>query len=243
MDISVLRELGFSEREIKVYIALLEIGKSTAGPIAVRARLPQTKVYETLGKLIGRGLVSYIVVSKTKHFQAESPKEIFSLIEEKKEKFKEILDELEMKQKFGKEGQTAVVHEGYKSLKILFNSIANQLTRRDYYYAFALKEAYKTGSAPDFFANIHKIIASKKIKDLAIASFDIKNEIKANYLDNPNIKLRFVKNSMPVGVVIVPGKVIQLSWGELPTAVEIDSIKIAEDYKKFFEDMWKHGKS
>ena len=63
MDITILRELGFTEREVKVYISLLELGTSTAGPIAVKSRLPQTKVYETLGKLIDKGLVSYIVVS------------------------------------------------------------------------------------------------------------------------------------------------------------------------------------
>ena len=69
MDTSILKEIGFSDREIRVYIALLEIGKSTAGPISIKANLSQTKVYETLGKLIEKGLVSfnlrfYIIISE-----------------------------------------------------------------------------------------------------------------------------------------------------------------------------------
>ncbi len=243
MDTSILKEIGFSDREIRVYIALLEIGKNTAGPIAVKAQLSQTKVYEALGKLIEKGLVSYIVISKTKHFQAIEPKQILSLIDEKKERFKEILEELETKQKFGKEKQTAIIHEGYKSVKLLFNSIVSQLSKKDYYYAFALKEAYKSNSAPDFFASIHKALQERKITDKALASDEIKDEIKINYKDNLNIKLRFIKENLPVGVVIVPKKIIQLSWGELPTAIEIVSTKISEDYKKFFEDMWKTART
>lgn len=239
MDTSILKEIGFSDREIRVYIALLEIGKSTAGPIAVKAQLSQTKVYETLGKLIERGLIRYTLISKTKYFQATEPKQILSLIDEKKEKFKEILNELEAKQKFGKEQQTAIIYEGYKAVKLLFNSIVNRLTKKDYYYAFALKESYKSNSAPDFFANVHKSLQENKVIDLVLASYDMQDEIKKNYKDNTHIKIRFIKKSLPVGVVIVLGKIIQLSWGELPTAIEIVSVKISEDYKKFFEDMWK----
>lgn len=129
MNISILKEIGFTEREIKVYIALLEIGKSTAGPIAIKANLPQTKVYETLGKLIKKGLVSFIVISKTKHFQAIEPKQILSLIDQKKEQFKEILEELESKRKFGQEQQTASIHEGYRAVKLLFINIVNELKK------------------------------------------------------------------------------------------------------------------
>jgi sugar-specific transcriptional regulator TrmB len=243
MDTSILKELGFSDREIRVYIALLEIGKSTAGPIAVKAQLSQTKVYETLGKLIDKGLVTYIVISKTKHFSATEPKQILYLIDEKKNKFKEILEELEIKQKYGKEQQTAVIHEGYKAIRLLYDSLINQLTKKDYYLAFALKEAYKSGSAPDFFANIHHALQERKIIDRTLASYDVKKEIKKNYKDNRNIEIRFIKESLPVGFVIVPGRVIQLTWGDLPTAVEIVSNKISDDYKRFFEDMWKNAKN
>lgn len=78
--------------------------------------------------------------------------------------------------------------------------------------------------------------------DRALAVIDIKEEIKSNYSDNNNIQIKFIKFNLPIGVVILPNKVIQLSWNELPTAIEIVSNKIAKDYKAFFEDLWKYAK-
>jgi sugar-specific transcriptional regulator TrmB len=242
MDTTILKELGFTEREIKVYIALLEIGKSTAGPIAIKAKLPQTKVYETLGRLIEKGLVSFILVSKTKYFQASEPKQIINLIEQKKEQFKEILAELETKRRFGNEQQLAVIHEGYKAVKLLFANTVNELKKKDFYYAFSLKEDYKGNSAPDFFANVHHLLAEKGIDDKALAVEDIKKEITKNYKDNKNIDIRFINYNLPTGVVILPDRIIQLSWSELPTAIEIVSRKISKDYKEFFEALWKQAK-
>jgi len=233
-----LKELGFTEREIRVYLALLETGKSTAGPVAIKAKLSQTKVYEALGKLVEKGIVNYIVVSKTKHFQAADPKQILDIIDQKREKFMEILHELEDKNRFGKEQQTTSIHEGAKAVRLLFFNIVRNLSKNDFYYAFALKEAYTEESAPTFFSAIHHLLAERKISDKALVSYSIKKEIKKTYANNRNIQLRFIKESLPVGVVILPDRIIQLSWGNLPTAIEIVSPQIARHYKNFFEDTW-----
>ena len=42
---------NFTEREIKVYLALIELGISTIGPLSNKTRLQPSKVYETLEKL------------------------------------------------------------------------------------------------------------------------------------------------------------------------------------------------
>ena len=51
METAIFKELGFTEREIKTYIALLELGTSTIGPLTKKTNLQATKVYETLAKL------------------------------------------------------------------------------------------------------------------------------------------------------------------------------------------------
>lgn len=242
MDTEIFKELGFTEREIKVYIALLELGSCTVGPISDKSGLQHTKVYETLQKLIEKGLVHYIVVSKTKHFEAANPKEILSLLEERKRKFSSILGELELKQKFAKEKQVAVVHDGFKAIKALFNRIADDLQKGDFYYAFALKEAYRDTSAPFLLQAFHQKLAEKKITDRAIVNTEVKKEVKSAYKDNSNIKLRFIGRSTPVGCIIIKDKVIQLIWGERPTAVETTSSRIYLQYRSFFEELWEEAK-
>lgn len=242
MDTEIFRELGFTEREIKVYVALLELGLTKVGPIAAKTKLQHSKVYDTLNKLIEKGLVSFIVISKTKHFQASDPNEILNLIEERKRRFKETLEELRLKQKYAESKQIAIVHEGFKSFKAMFNRIADELKKGDSYWAFAFKEEYYSVSASLFLKKFHQKLAEKKIDDRLLGSVKVKNEIKKSFEGNKNIKIRFTGNETPLGVIIIKDRVINLVWGERPTAVEITSEQIYNQYKKFFLELWNKSK-
>jgi len=242
MNIELFKEVGFTEREIKVYFALTELGQSTAGPIAAKAKLSHTKVYETLQRLINKGLITYTIISKTKHFQTGNPREILNILDERKQKMIAEVEELEIKSKFAKEKQETVIHEGHKALRALFNRITDDLKKGDYYYSFALKQDYKDGAAPIFFTNIHRKLADKKVTDKSIANEEVRKDIEKAYKDNKNIQFRYIKKSTPLGIVLIKNKIIQLTWGELPTAIETTSKQMHEQYKAFFEDQWKEAK-
>lgn len=241
METELFRELGFTDREIKVYLALLDLGSTTVGPITSKTKLQAAKVYETLEKLKEKGLVSFIVVSKTKYFQASDPQEILHLLDERKRRFKEILEELKLKQKDHAPKQVAVVHEGYKAFKALFNRIADELHKGDSYWAFAFKKEYYTPTTSLFLRSFHRTLEEKKIEDRAIAHNSIKKNIKNTFEGNKNIKIKFTRNDTPLGVIIIKDKVINLIWGDRPTAIEITSEQIHEQYEKFFLELWKKG--
>ena len=238
----IFKELGFTERETKVYIALLETGRTTVGPIANKTKIQHSKIYETIDKLINKGLVSFIVVSKTKYFQASNPKEILNIIEDKKSKFKEILGKLESKQKFSDSKQVAIVHEGYKSFKAMFNNLADELKKGDQYWVFAFKREYHNQDTQLFLRRFHQILEKKCVDDRAIGHESVKREIKHTFEDNNNINLKFTTNETPIGIIITKNKVINLLWGERPTAIEIISEQIFQQYKNFFEEIWKQAK-
>ena len=54
----ILQELGLTQREIRVYLALLELGSTTTGSIIKRSEVPNSKIYEILESLQNKGLVS-----------------------------------------------------------------------------------------------------------------------------------------------------------------------------------------
>ena len=242
MDAELFKELGFTEREQKVYIALLELGLTTVGPIASRTKLQHSKVYETLDKLQEKGLVSYIIQSKTRHYQPAEPKEILNIIEDRKQRFLEIIEELELKKRYSQSKQVAIVYEGFKSFKALFNTIEAGLKKKDSYWAFAFKNEYYTPSASLFLKKFHERIATKKIDDKVIGHTSVRNAIKQTFQGNKNIKIRYTKNSTPLGVIIIKNKVINLVWGERPTAIEITSEQIFEQYKQYFLEEWGKGR-
>src|SRR3972149_2344557 len=115
MDISSLREAGLTEGEIKVYLALLELGASTAGPIIEKSKVSRSIIYQLLDKLMEKGLVSYIVKEKTKHFQAAEPNRLFDYIEERAVKLQEskksvekLLPQLLLRQRAAKESEARI---------------------------------------------------------------------------------------------------------------------------------------
>ena len=239
----IFRDLGFSEREIKVYLSLLELGSSTVGPIAAKTRLQHSKVYQTLEKLIDKGLVSFIIKSKTKYFQAQNPKQILNILKEKEKRFSEILPKLKEKQAYSKERQIATVYEGYKAIKSMFDLILEELNSKSYYYVFAFKDDYLTSElASRFLRNIHMQLSEKKVDDKLIANISIKKEFEKNYSDIKGIKYRFTNLNLPLGLMIIDNRVINWIWGERPTAVEIVSKQIALQYKQFFLEIWKIAK-
>ena len=239
----IFRDLGFSEREIKVYLALLELGATTVGPIAAKTRLQHSKVYQTLEKLIDKGLVSFIIKSKTKYFQAQDPKQILNILKEKEKRFSEILPKLKEKQKYSKEKQIATVYEGYKAIKSMFDFILEELNNKSYYYVFAFKDDYLTSElASRFLRGIHMQLSEKKVDDRLIANISIKKEFERNYLDIKDMKYKFTNINLPLGLMIINDRFINWVWGERPTAIEIVSKQIAQQYKKFFLEIWKISK-
>ena len=55
--INLMKKYNFTEYETKVYITLLEIGKSTGYEISKRSTVPRSKVYITLETLLKKGLI------------------------------------------------------------------------------------------------------------------------------------------------------------------------------------------
>ncbi len=74
MDIlNQLERLGFNRRQATVYLALLQLGPSGAIAIAKYTRLQHPTVYDALGTLKARGLVTESTSKRHKVFCAESP--------------------------------------------------------------------------------------------------------------------------------------------------------------------------
>ena len=74
-----LKDLGLSEAEAKAYLALLELGSSTIKPIADKANLPRTSIYNFIERLIEMGLVSKIIVRGRSRFTATDPNRLLEL--------------------------------------------------------------------------------------------------------------------------------------------------------------------
>jgi len=58
---NILKEIGLTEGEIKIYLALLELGSSSITSIIKRSGISGSKAYEVLDRLAKKGLVNFII--------------------------------------------------------------------------------------------------------------------------------------------------------------------------------------
>ena len=89
MNLELLRNIGLTDSEIKVYLALIELGSSTKGPIVDKSKVASSKIYELLEKLMQKGLASYVIKSGVKYFESAPPLRLLDYIKEKESKLKQ----------------------------------------------------------------------------------------------------------------------------------------------------------
>lgn len=97
-----LKQLGLSDKEAKVYLAVLELGPSTAIQIAQKAEINRPTSYVQIERLMKRGLMSSQARGKKTYFAAESPERLQELVRknqleiaEQSKRLTEILPELQ----------------------------------------------------------------------------------------------------------------------------------------------------
>ncbi|MBI2573280.1 hypothetical protein HYV86_05445 [Candidatus Woesearchaeota archaeon] len=249
MDISILKKVGFTDGEIKIYLALLELGETTTGPIIDKAHISSSKVYEILEKLTQKGLVSHVQKSGMKYFQPSSPQRLLDYIQQEKRAFEEsekelekIIPLLEQRQKLSQEAQTCSVYEGFEGIKTVFNRILETLKKGEEYYVFTVDEEITSPELKLFFLNYHLKRIEKGIRVKLLSKIIHKNKITKLYPQYKLSQRRFIDHAFPTGVFIFKGYVMHFIYSPTPTLFVIQSEQTYSNYERFFEEMWNKAK-
>lgn len=246
MEDNIFRELGFSDGEVKVYFALLELQDATIGEINKRALVTPSKTYTILDKLIAKGVVSSSMVGRVKHFQVLNPKRLLNILDEKNKKIEmqkkevlKMLPRLEAKKKIKK--QYSTVYEGYMGMKTLYDEIIDYCRETgDEFIGFAMDEKdYMDESLMYFFKKYDRVRNELKIKTKLISPVWIENLCKYN---TDFIEIRFIDFKLPTGLIIWGDNVAYLSWSDKPCAFVISSENVARSNRDFFYEIWNRAK-
>jgi hypothetical protein len=132
-----------------------------------------------------------------------------------------------------KEAET--IHKGSEEFKNLFNTIISNLKKNDFYWAFSFNSEYFDIEVRNLLADVHKKLVEKSIEDKAICRKESLALLTKAYSDNKNIQIRATEKEIPNGVIILKDRIINLLWGETPSAFEIKTPEIVDSYKKYFD--------
>ena len=238
-----LKDLEFSEKEARVYLALLELGVSTATEISRTAKMNRTTSYDILESLAGEGLVNSIGETKIQKFAAENPERVISFLENKIKKAEEKLKQAqillpELLSVYNiKEKPKVKFYEGIDRLKEAFE---DTLSAKGEILAYAVgadmfkvvgEEYFKEYSKKKIVKNIHvRVIAPNDADSLKVVARD-KEELRESLIV-PKDKFYF-----SVETNIYNNKILTVSWKE-KFAVIVESEEIASAQRKVFELAW-----
>lgn len=240
METQLLEDIGLSQREIKVYLALIDLGQTTTGPLVKKSGVPNSKIYEILEKLIMKGLVNYIYRGKTKYFQSSNPNNLMHFFNEKQDKLHNLVQELDAR-KGSYKTQESFIYEGIEGVKAAFNNAVDILNNRDEICVFSMGTELATEKLRRFWNNHFRKRNRKGITTRAIPHISLR-KIFPKYYGKYGINYKFTPLKLPMGTFLYKNHVLTLVWGEKPIAFIIKSQIVYDNYMNFFEMIWKKAK-
>jgi len=135
--------------------------------------------------------------------------------------------------------EAETIYQGEEAFKTFFNDIVNSLNGDDHYWAFAFHMEYMDERIREILQNVHAELAKKEIEDKAICKEDIYQTLTKTYSGNNNIQIKSTTQEIPVGVIVLKDRIINLLWGNEPAAYEITTKEIVEKYQNYFKALWK----
>ena len=244
MEFRELVKVGLTEGEAKVYLALLELGSSTVGPIVKRSGVAYSNIYEILERLIKKGLASFIVKSETKYFQAAGPENLRDYlekqekeIEEQKKLIEEFIPKLKLLQENIPEEQ-AEIFVGLKGAKAAYAKLIMG-PKDDWRYFYAHKPEYAELADRFYLSVTQGLKIPKSIRGIVDEPTRKSKTIKAH---KKYIQFRFVDFPVPANLDIYNDKVLIIAWSESPVTFLIKSQQVVSFMKDYFDSVWKVAK-
>lgn len=232
-----LLDAGLTKNETKVYLALVAGGRDPVARIADRSGVHRVNVYDALQGLQHKGLASEIQVGKKRQFVASPPEALRELLRKREERLNTIIPTLTAQ--FTRIENRTQTYEGLDGIKTILDDML--LVGKDI-VAFGIPKAM-----PDLLGghliSFHRRRIEKNISIKHIYNENAQERIAhLNKLKGSKAKYLPPEYSVPATTVIYGDRVAFWIWSEQPFSVLIESEKMAEAYRKYFEILWKLAK-
>lgn len=237
--LQVLKEYGLSEKESKVYLALLPLGKINLQEVAKRVDLPRTTIYNTLNYLVSKGLVSFITNKGVRFYEATDPSKLLDKLDEKRELVASVLPELESLKKIIKESSSVEIFQGSKGLFTILSDIFKKKQQTYYFGSYSLSvEVLK--HQPEHFRTIR--LDRKIPAKIVIDKYDEDTFHKKEYIKITEMRFNDSLRDFPCMIFIYGKKVALYTLKKDIIGVIISNEQVADAMKMVFDMYWNSSK-
>ncbi len=226
----IMERAGLTANEVKVYLALLRLGEARAGRISKNAEINRSSTYDSLKRLLDKGLVSYVIAANRKHFRPVKPERLIGYLKEQEEDVRRILPQLNVIFHRPSKKHYVRLYHGYKGVKTVFQDIIdeakiNRVLDSEGY--FSEKMPYY---APHFVRQIEK-------KGIHIRHIVRKGRaVRAS--TTTKVKYMAKKTKSDACFNLYADKIAIIIWTDPPEAVVIENKSAADSFKEYFDMIW-----
>jgi HTH-type transcriptional regulator, sugar sensing transcriptional regulator len=239
--VQTLKEIGLEEDEAKVYLSALCIGEGTVLKISRLCGIKRTTIYGIIDSLKEKGLIKINLKGLKKVYVAENPEKLESVLEKRKNEFKNKLPEFMALYKL-KTGESVIkYHTGIRAMQNIYMETLGEIKHNEDYLVITNQEKWFNLN-PDFAQNYIEKRSKLNIKTrLLFQDSEISREHKKferNY--NQQIKILPQSNPLNVDTILLPSKMIILELTPPYITVVIENKSIIELHREMFEMVWQN---
>ncbi len=244
-------QLGLSLNEARVYEAMLQLGEANVQKIAIKSKVHRRNVYDSLNKLIEKGLVAQYVLKGERHFRAADPDRLQTLMQEKEDKLKQILPEMKTKFQRLKQEEQAYIYRGIQGFR---NYMQDILDIGDDFYCIGAKGGWFDPRLETFRVRFYKELRKKKLHCYHLFDWEMRDYVDKKIASPVHEHLeeaRFLPKECSTNaaidffgdrIVTFTGLSINKLDDEIVQFVLI-SRELCNAYKKWFWLLWKASKT
>jgi len=233
----VLRGVGLEEKEVEVYMALLEYGEATVLQVSRKAGVKRPTAYLVLSDLEAKGFVSRITKGKKTLFAPQHPKKILTEAEIKLNEIKSALPQFEAMLNKSDDRPRIMIYEGKDALDRAYDDVFIVKGEVLFMNNTALVEDVFERTLNKWnYATLSENFLLREIIDDSEASHLYASKVSGKYRH-----IRFMpKEFSPFAteVAIFGNNTLITSGKKEYFTVKIESKDIADAFRAMFEAMW-----
>lgn len=238
---NVLKRFGLTEKEIKVFLASLELGQTTVNEIAKKSNTFRTYCYDILKSLMDKGLVRYFIKSGVKYFETVEPEKLINILHEREDQIKEILPELKLLRAQTTEKPKVEFYEGKEGIKTIHEDIIKTKPKEVLVYGNTEKH-YEIMQW--YFPRYVKERVKNKIKARVITERTALTKEKIKSTEKEELReTRFFpeKFNFPTLKYIYKNKIAMISLGKNIIGVVTENEDLSKGEATAFELLWQNS--
>lgn len=243
--ISALSQLNFTEKEILVYIAVLELGESSIPMLSKEAGISRGTVFDIIEDLKSQGFLAEIKIGKKRRIVAESPtNRLYRLLDKKHDQLKRmqkevdevlpILRTINVKEDFKPQIRT---YFGEKGFKQVWDEIFQE--GKDF-LSVARIETFIKFAGEEFLIKINEKKKKLDLKSRAINEESLAGQKMKRGDEKYNRETRLAPKEFqfPSTEIIFGDKIAMFSTQKENIILVIESRDFAATHRAYFEMMW-----